>query len=56
MPRAGIALGSNLGDRLANIRAAIRLLREIAASGEPFLEASIYQTEPCIARRVAGVL
>lgn len=44
--RAGIALGSNLGDRLANLRAAIRELRAIAAPGEPFLEAPIYQTEP----------
>jgi 2-amino-4-hydroxy-6-hydroxymethyldihydropteridine diphosphokinase len=46
MARAGIALGSNLGDRLANIRAAIGFLREIATPGEPFLTAPIYQTEP----------
>ena len=46
MPRAGIALGSNLGNRLANLQAARDCLREIATPGEPFLEASIYQTEP----------
>jgi 2-amino-4-hydroxy-6-hydroxymethyldihydropteridine diphosphokinase len=46
MPRVGIALGSNLGDRLANLHAARDALREIAAPGEPFLQAAIYQTEP----------
>ncbi len=46
MPRVGIALGSNLGDRLANLRSACDLLREIAVPGEPFLQAPIYQTEP----------
>ena len=46
MPRAGIALGSNLGDRLANLQAARDCLREIATPGEPFLEALNYQTEP----------
>lgn len=46
MPRAGIALGSNLGDRLANLEAARACLREIATPGEPFLQASNYQTEP----------
>lgn len=46
MPRVGIALGSNLGDRAANLQAARDRLREIATTGEPFLEASDYQTEP----------
>jgi 2-amino-4-hydroxy-6-hydroxymethyldihydropteridine diphosphokinase len=46
MPRAGIALGSNLGDRLAHLRAAAIRLREIAAPGEPVLTAPVYQTEP----------
>ncbi len=46
MPRAGIALGSNLGDRLANLRAAISCLREIAIPAAPMLRAPIYQTEP----------
>ncbi len=46
MPRAGIALGSNLGDRHANLRAAFEALQEIATDGEPLLVAPIYQTEP----------
>jgi 2-amino-4-hydroxy-6-hydroxymethyldihydropteridine diphosphokinase len=46
MPRAGIALGSNLGDRHANVQQAIRLLREIADPDEPFLEASLYESAP----------
>ena len=46
MPRAGIALGSNLGDRPANLQAAISCLREIAEPAAPVLCAPIYQTEP----------
>ena len=46
MPRVGIALGSNLGDRPANLQAARDCLREIATPGELFLEAGNYQTEP----------
>lgn len=46
MPRVGIALGSNLGDRAANLEAARLLLRKISLPGEPFLQASDYQTEP----------
>ena len=46
MPRAGIALGSNLGDRAANLRAAMDSLKTIAPPGEAFLCAKIYQTEP----------
>lgn len=46
MPRVGIALGSNLGDRKANLIEAIRALGELAQAQEPFLKARIYQTEP----------
>lgn len=46
MPRAGIALGSNLGDRMRNLRAALDALREIATPGAPVLTAPVYQTEP----------
>ena len=46
MPRAGIALGSNLGDRMHNLRAALEALRQIASPGEPVLTAPVYQTEP----------
>jgi len=44
--RAGIALGSNLGDRMALLRAAATLLRESAVHGEAFLEAPVYRTDP----------
>jgi len=46
MARAGIALGSNLGNRLDHLRAALTCLREIATPGEPVLIAPVYQTEP----------
>lgn len=46
MPRVAIALGSNIGDREANIAAAIEGLREIATANEPFLTASLHDTEP----------
>jgi 2-amino-4-hydroxy-6-hydroxymethyldihydropteridine diphosphokinase len=46
MARVGIALGSNLGDRHAHLRAAIAGLRQIAAPGESVLTAAIYQTSP----------
>jgi 2-amino-4-hydroxy-6-hydroxymethyldihydropteridine diphosphokinase len=46
MARAGIALGSNLGDRLAHLRAALDCLRGIACPAEPVLTAPVYQTEP----------
>ena len=48
MPRVGIALGSNLGDRSANLEAARDRLRKIASPGESFLSASTYQTEPLL--------
>ena len=48
MPRVGIALGSNLGQRLANIQAARGALQEIASPAEPVLHASTYQTEPLL--------
>ena len=46
MPRVGIALGSNLGDRLANLLAAREALRDITTPGAMFLQAPTYQTEP----------
>ncbi|MBB5352591.1 2-amino-4-hydroxy-6-hydroxymethyldihydropteridine diphosphokinase [Haloferula luteola] len=42
---AGIALGSNLGERLVHLQAARDFLREIAI-GPRFLQASVYQTAP----------
>ncbi len=46
MPRVGIALGSNLGPRLANLQAARDLLRSLARPGTKLLQAPIYQTAP----------
>lgn len=46
MPRVAIALGSNLGDRETNLRLAIEALRSISTKNQPFLQASLYDTEP----------
>jgi 2-amino-4-hydroxy-6-hydroxymethyldihydropteridine diphosphokinase len=46
LPRVAIALGSNLGDRHGNIAAVISGLRQIATPDEPFLTASLHDTEP----------
>ena len=44
--RAGIALGSNLGDRLAQLRAARERLLGIDEVGPPVRASRVYQTEP----------
>ena len=44
--RAGIALGSNLGDRLANLRAARDRLDQLGKSELPVLASSVYETAP----------
>lgn len=45
--RAGIALGSNLGDCHALLSRALKNLREIHEDGTgPFLESSFFETEP----------
>lgn len=46
MARVGIALGSNLGDRLQHLRQACRQLEVLALPGELFLCSLVYQTEP----------
>lgn len=43
---AGIALGSNLGDKLANLREACRRLQALAVDGGEFRCSLIYRTEP----------
>lgn len=43
--RIGIALGSNLGDRLANLRAARNVIIDLAADKSVFAS-RIYETEP----------
>lgn len=42
--RVGIALGSNLGDRIRHLRAAVAAIREFAE--DPVLVSRVYETEP----------
>jgi len=44
--RTAVALGSNLGDRLENLRAARRQIIELASVRPPLVSAGIYETEP----------
>lgn len=44
--RAGIALGSNLGDRLENLRAARSAVAAIPGVGPQIASSAIYETEP----------
>ena len=44
--RTAIALGSNLGDRLGNLRAARQRTGELADVQPPILSSAIYETEP----------
>src|SRR5436190_16187771 len=44
--RVGVALGSNLGDRLANLQAARNAIASIAGLLPPVIASSIYETEP----------
>jgi 2-amino-4-hydroxy-6-hydroxymethyldihydropteridine diphosphokinase len=44
--RIGVALGSNIGDRLANFRAARHGIANLAGVSGPLLASSIYETEP----------
>jgi 2-amino-4-hydroxy-6-hydroxymethyldihydropteridine diphosphokinase len=46
MVRVGIALGSNLGDRAANLRAAADLLAALCPPDEPVHTAPFYQSQP----------
>jgi 2-amino-4-hydroxy-6-hydroxymethyldihydropteridine diphosphokinase len=48
MARVGIALGSNLGERLSHLQAARNALLDLAAPATTRLQASIYQTEPLL--------
>jgi 2-amino-4-hydroxy-6-hydroxymethyldihydropteridine diphosphokinase len=45
--RAGIALGTNLGDKGHLLREAAEMLRNLADPAAPFLRSGIYRTEPC---------
>src|SRR3569623_606301 len=44
--RAGIALGSNLGDRLQNLERGWAALRALPGASGPYLRSPIYETEP----------
>ena len=44
--RVGIALGSNIGARLANFHAARKAIVDLAGVSGPILSSSIYETEP----------
>jgi 2-amino-4-hydroxy-6-hydroxymethyldihydropteridine diphosphokinase len=44
--RAGIALGSNLGDRLANLTAGREAVLRIPGVSAPLLQSNVYETEP----------
>lgn len=44
--RAGISLGSNLGDRAVHLYSAVGSLRELSAPGSEVLVSSFHETEP----------
>jgi 2-amino-4-hydroxy-6-hydroxymethyldihydropteridine diphosphokinase len=44
--RTAVALGSNLGDRLANLRAARRAILGLSSVKPPNLSSAIYETDP----------
>lgn len=46
MNRAGIALGSNLGDRVGLMKEARDACMELNAPGEKFLQSALYETAP----------
>jgi 2-amino-4-hydroxy-6-hydroxymethyldihydropteridine diphosphokinase len=52
--RAGIALGSNLGDRLANLRAARALVLALPGVSSPIIDSRVYETEPIHSGPEAG--
>jgi len=44
--RTGVALGSNIGDRLENLRVARKAIFDLADVKPPFLSSAVYETEP----------
>jgi len=44
--RTGVALGSNLGDRLSNLHAARKAIVDLARVQPPILSSAIYETHP----------
>ena len=52
--RAGVALGSNLGDRMANLQAARARVCELTGVDAPLLASAVYETEPIGCEAGAG--
>jgi 2-amino-4-hydroxy-6-hydroxymethyldihydropteridine diphosphokinase len=52
--RVGVALGSNLGYRLANLHAARKAIVKLPGSGPPIVASPIYETEPINCEPGAG--
>ena len=46
MATVGIALGTNLGERVAQIQSARNLLSALTPNNSPFLQSSLYQSSP----------
>jgi 2-amino-4-hydroxy-6-hydroxymethyldihydropteridine diphosphokinase len=44
--RTAVALGSNIGDRLENLRAARKAIYDLANVKPPILSSAVYETEP----------
>jgi 2-amino-4-hydroxy-6-hydroxymethyldihydropteridine diphosphokinase len=44
--RTAVALGSNIGDRLENLRAARKAIYDLANVQPPILSSAVYETEP----------
>jgi 2-amino-4-hydroxy-6-hydroxymethyldihydropteridine diphosphokinase len=52
--RAGVALGSNLGERLANLRRARKEIAALNGVRPPILSSAVYETEPIGCETGAG--
>ena len=52
--RTAVALGSNLGDRLANLRTTRKAILQLAGVTPPILASAIYETEPIDCEPGAG--
>src|SRR5437899_11504049 len=44
--RTAVALGSNIGDRLENLRAARKAIFDLANVKSPIISSAVYETEP----------
>ena len=52
--RTAVALGSNIGDRLANLRSARNSILDLANVKAPLLSSAVYETEPVSCEPGAG--